>query len=220
MTPESWTPFAGLHAGFGARSHGPQLPPGIKLVRTIQVHGRRLVDASEVGARTEADGILVTTPGLAATISTADCVPILLCAARAPSARGVAHVGWAAAVHAGWRGTAIDIVSAAVRAAEAAGFPPASVRAALGPAIGPCCYTVGEEVADRFLESDLPVARLRDRSVLDLREINTVLLARAGVPPRNIAQYGPCTRCHSDRYYSYRADPSDSGRQLNWIGWA
>jgi YfiH family protein len=190
------------------------------MVRTLQVHGRCLVDASEVGTRTEADGILVTTPGLAATISTADCVPILLCGTRAPSIRGPSHVGWAAAVHAGWRGTAVDIVGAAVHAAEAAGFPPSGVQAALGPAIGPCCYTVGEEVAGRFLESDLPVARLGDRAVLDLREINTVLLARAGVPRRNIARYGPCTRCHSDQYYSHRADPSDTGRQLSWIGWA
>ena len=73
------------------------------------------------------------------------------------------------------------------------------------------------ELASRA--ADLPVAQLDDQPALDLRRINASLLERAGVLRRNITTHGPCTSCQRDRYHSYRADPTDPGRQLSWIGW-
>ncbi len=220
MIPTEWRSLVGLWCGFGDRTTQPRLPPGVRLVTTTQVHGCRLIDAKDAVEGADADGIVVTVPRIAAAVRTADCVPILLIAASSCAIDGSRQVEWAAAVHAGWRGTTLDVVGAAVRAATAAGLPADRIEGALGPAIGPCCYRVGEEVAERFRADDLPVTKLGDHPALDLRRINAVLLERAGVPPTNITMHGPCTNCQRDRYHSYRADPADPGRQLSWIGWS
>ena len=85
----------------------------------------------------DADAIFVRRPGLPIAVATADCVPIIIEA-----------VGAVAVVHAGWRGAAAGVVPAALSALAAAGCQPQ--RAAIGPAIGPCCYEVGQEVTEQF----------------------------------------------------------------------
>ena len=109
------------------------------LATARQVHG---VAVRLPGARfpEEADALLAR-PGQAVGVFTADCVPILLVD---PEARLVA------AVHAGWRGTLAGVVGAAVAELLRAGAKAESLRAALGPRIGACCYVVGEELAQRF----------------------------------------------------------------------
>ncbi len=102
-----------------------------------QVHGCRVVEARLPGDLGEADAIYVQRSGLPIAVATADCVPVIVEAHRA-----------AAVVHAGWRGAAAGVVPAALDALRAAGHQP--LRAAIGPAIGPCCYEVGAEVTDRF----------------------------------------------------------------------
>src|SRR4051812_36197982 len=101
----------------------------------VQVHGDRVL---EVGERphdpaSEADALLATAPGIVAAVKTADCVPVLL---FHPG------TGEAAAVHAGWRGTEAAIVCRAVEALARRGGDPRGVLAAVGPAIGACCYEV------------------------------------------------------------------------------
>lgn len=102
-----------------------------------QVHGSRVVEATAPGNLGEADAIFTARPGLPAAVAAADCVPIVL--------EGDSVV---AVVHAGWRGAAAGVVDAAIDRLNTAGTPPR--RAAIGPAIGPCCYEVGADVADRF----------------------------------------------------------------------
>jgi YfiH family protein len=102
-----------------------------------QVHGAHVVLADRSGHLGDGDAIVTTTPGLPITVATADCAPIVIEAA-----------GAVAVVHAGWRGAAAGIVPAVLDHLVAGGHPPR--RAAIGPAIGPCCYEVGEEVATRF----------------------------------------------------------------------
>ena len=114
--------------------------------RVRQVHGATVhvvQDATPDSApRPPADALATRTPGLALTVVTADCVPILL----ADPASGAV-----AAVHAGWRGTAADVAGAAVRAlGREFGVAPAGLIAAIGPSIGACCYEVGEELLDAF----------------------------------------------------------------------
>jgi YfiH family protein len=102
-----------------------------------QVHGSTVVEARDPGNLGEADAIYTLVPGLPATVATADCVPVIVEADRA-----------VAVIHVGWRGAVAGVIEAALETMDGAGTPP--LRAAVGPAIGPCCYEVGAEVAARF----------------------------------------------------------------------
>jgi YfiH family protein len=211
IVPLGWEEIPGLVSGFGGRGDAPA---GDALAMLKQVHGNSILAAEDVIARDEeleGDALSVVTAGLTAAIRTADCCPILLIA---PEQR------WAAVIHAGWRGTVADIVGVSVRTAEACGLSAEGLYAAIGPAIGACCYEVGDEVAMRFEEEGLEVDRSGAKPVLDLRELNRRRLLAAGLRASRIQICGPCTRCHSDAYWSYRADPRQAGRQLSWIGWA
>lgn len=102
-----------------------------------QVHGAVVVEADRSGNMGDGDAIVSYSSAIPVAIATADCVPIVM---EAPGATAV--------IHAGWRGAAAGIVAATLEALRAAGHDP--VRAAIGPAIGSCCYEVGSEVADLF----------------------------------------------------------------------
>ena len=214
LAPVGWPVVQGLVAGFGDKTASID---DAGVVRVRQVHGDRVVSANALarGAPTaiEADALVATEPGVIAAVATADCVPILL---LHPSAR------WSAAVHAGWRGTLAGIATRAVEVARAAGLAPEALLAAIGPAIGPRCYQVDEDLGARSDAADLVVQREfgRAKPTLNLRASNARILTRAGLLPSRIQVCGPCTRCRSDRYHSYRAARDAAGRQLSWIGWA
>lgn len=212
VVPLAWRRWSGLIAGFGDRVAQPPHP----FVRVRQVHGDAVVmaDGLAPGFHPEVPGdALIVRGGSVAAIATADCVPILM---ADPATR------WAAAVHAGWKGTMARIAMAAVAAARRDGVDPASLHAALGPSIGPCCYEVGDDVARLFASADLPVLPGRENGkwFIDLRRCNQLLLSSAGLLRERIRICGPCTRCRSDLYHSYRVDRERAGRQLSWIGWA
>ncbi len=192
-----------------------------------QVHGTRIVTVRHrAGNKREADALVTREAGVALSILTADCVPILL---AAPDHHAVA------AVHAGWRGTIAGIAARTVRHMESRFTVPArSLRAALGPSIGGCCYEVDQDIVDRLEErwGAMPNAVRRDgppdirpgKALLDLRRANAAILARVGIPLANITCIGSCTRCAATKYFSYRAASLMSigavtGRQLSFIGW-
>jgi len=102
-----------------------------------QIHSASVLVASRGGNLGDGDALVAVAPGQPIMVATADCVPVILEAANA-----------AAVVHAGWRGAAAGVLRAALDAMSEMGHKP--VRAAIGPAIGPCCYEVGEEVAALF----------------------------------------------------------------------
>ena len=185
---------------------GVGVPLPIALPR--QVHGTTVVEAA-LGNEPRADGLVATARGLLVGIVTADCVPVLLVDRR----RRVA-----AAVHAGWRGAAAGVLEAALgRLGD-----PADVEAALGPAVGRCCYEVGPEVlaAFRARTGDATVPAWHEgpgRPHVDLRAAAELLLRAAGV--RRVDVLGPCTACDR-RYASYRRDGAGAGRQLSFVGWA
>ncbi len=232
LVPDGWlSSIPDLVCGFGDRSAEPP-PQTLLLMR--QVHGRRIVEGSAKtsapddgdGLRridAEADALIARQPGIVVGVRTADCVPILLVARESR---------WAAAVHAGWRGTLAGIVREAVAAAQAVGVTAAHLEAALGPSIGPCCYEVSAELASDFSRAGIaPISGRGEREHedapaagpprphLDLRLANRILLEQCGVPAGNIQLVGPCTRCAHARYHSYRAEPGSGGRQISWIGW-
>jgi YfiH family protein len=185
------------------------------IARCRQVHGKqvRVVTRANILQKPEGDGMVTVERGILLAVASADCVPILMMDARGQI------VG---AIHAGWRGVIAGIAEEGVRAMESLGAKPHEIRAALGPSIGPCCFEVDEELAQRFARevagSDRHARPGRaGKSYLDLRAIITDQLMRAGVARESIINTGPCTKCANDRFFSRRANAS-SGLQLSFIG--
>jgi hypothetical protein len=214
-----------------------------RVVTLTQVHGARVVSVPEdaaaarpAGTWADGDAAVTVLPDVVLAVKVADCLPILIADSRG---------GAVAAVHAGWRGTAAGIAAAAVRAlVDRYGVSPGSLVAAIGPGIGPCCYQVGTDVADRFLEAGTRPDAMAEwfavspadggagghgkvgasggrlvpgRLWLDTWKANTDQLAEAGVRRSRIHVAGLCTACHSDLLHSYRVDGPRAGRMVGAI---
>lgn len=194
-----------------------------RLLELHQVHGRAV---HRVGSKTdrvalrqeEGDG-LVATPGAAVGVRSADCVPVLL---GDPESRCVA------ALHAGWRGTALGVVEQGVRALrELSGAQPSRLVAALFPHIRLCCFEVSPEVATTLVEAspdhDVVQYFSGPGSVPDphphvaLASILRAQLVAAGLSADRIDDVLGCTRCDDERFFSYRRDGQASGRHLGVI---
>jgi hypothetical protein len=175
-----------------------------------QVHGTRVVRLEQIdpqaGASIEADACVATTPGLACTVTVADCLPVLL---AAPDGRGVA------AAHAGWRGLAGGVVDATVRAlCDAAACAPHELVAWMGACIGPRAFEVGADVLQAFGADRADTAHPRFRPApahgdrarwwADLPQLARDALATAGVRTVSGGQW--CTFSEPDRFFSYRRD--------------
>ena len=173
-----------------------------------QVHGVSVVEA-DPGRIAEADGSWTSTPGIACTSMTADCLPALFCN------RAGTRV---AAAHAGWRGLAAGVLEAAVESLET---EPADVLVWLGPAIGPQAFEVGPEVREAFVQQ-LPStaqafvpSRNPGKFMADIYQLARLRLAARGVT----AVYGGGFCTVSDpRFFSYRRSPL-TGRfaSLIWL---
>ncbi len=188
--------------------------PAERLYIVTQVHGADglAVDGMDPAdvLRREADYLTSARPGRLVGIITADCIPVLL---WDPVHRAVA------AAHAGWRGVVAGVVEAVVGHMESKyGTRPEDLLVALGPAIGPCCFEVGSEVAEHFTERSLVVRLVRGRPHVDLHLAVTHRLERLGVVPSNTDVVAECTCCNPDKYHSYRRDGSPIGQHLSFIG--
>jgi len=200
-----------------ARAFGATLE---RFVTVTQVHGTDLlvIDTPnpEYGhfLKLECDGIVTNQPGLMIAICTADCVPILL---HDPRRQVVA------ALHAGWQGTAKNIAGKGVEAmVNIFDCNASDILAAVGPAIGPCCYEVDAPVRDAFREKGAPWAlastdKGEGKWSLDLAAANRAQLADAGIPTAQIEVCGDCVSCNPDLYFSYRRDGGDTGRHAAFI---
>ena len=154
------------------------------------------------------DGLITDEPGCALTMNYADCGPIFL---YDPIHQAIG-LG-----HAGWQGAVKDLPGAMVRAMQAQfGSDPAQLIAGLGPAIGPCCYEVGEPVISAVHTAFADPASLlipqpsSPNPHFDLPEANRRNLARAGV--LTVEPSGLCTACRTDLFYSHRAEKGKTGR--------
>lgn len=184
---------------------------GLRFARVRQVHGARVVHPRAPGPPVEeADGVISTERGLAACVSVADCVPVLIADPR---------TGAVAAVHAGWRGTFARAAEAGVRAlAASAAAPPERLLAAIGPSIGRCCYEVSPELAEQFTAGMGPViSRGSAGPHLDLWEANRRVLVEAGLREDAVEVVGKCTSCEPGLFFSHRRDRGRTGRQVAFI---
>ncbi len=152
------------------------------------------------------DGLWSDEPGQAMMLLTADCLPVALGrenGSRRPPALGVLHVGW--------RGLLAGIVAQGMKALGGG-----RLAAAIGPGIGPCCYEVGEEVAEPFRAAygDEVVTDGR----LDLWSAAERALRAAGCD--EVERTDLCTYCHPELFFSHRRDHGRTGRQgvVGYIG--
>jgi YfiH family protein len=168
-----------------------------------QTHSARVLAAAP-GRCGEGDALFTGRHGLALSVVTADCVPVLL-----------AGDGEIAAAHAGWRGIAGGVVTATLARLRT---PAGRLTAWLGPAIGPCCYEVGDEVAAQVAAaSDGAVihSQGRPRPHLDLHAAVASQLRLAGV--ERLHRVPHCTHCSPEALWSYRRQGPGAGRNLAFI---
>ncbi|MGA3048930.1 MAG: peptidoglycan editing factor PgeF [Terracidiphilus sp.] len=216
---------------------------GTPLVTIRQIHSSVLVLSGGKDALRErpckGDGLITDQPGVLLGVQTADCIPVLVADRKR---RAVA------AFHAGWRGTVKRIVEGGVgRMRLEFGSHPEDLIAAIGPGIGPCCYSVGEEVLSSFeaqflygrelfrdvystdaVRTKYPMLFLTQRAPghspigpglhLNLIEANRRQLLDAGLKPRSIQVIGGCTNCHPELFFSHRASKGHAGRMMSVIG--
>lgn len=173
-----------------------------------QIHSATVLPARE-GHTGEGDALIGDQPGLALSVITADCVPILIAAGP--------HL---AAVHAGWRGLESGVLPATLErlAAAPATPPPAGWTAWIGPSIGACCYEVGDEVATRVATATTDRAVIHPatgRPHLDLPVATIAQLASFGVGLVRPILW--CTRCETTRLHSYRREGQQAGRNVAFI---
>jgi hypothetical protein len=209
----------------------------LQLVSLLQFHSDAILHFETAPTEpARGDASVTKSAGLLLAVQTADCVPILLVD---PKNRAVA------AVHAGWRGTLARIVEKAVgKMTMQFGSQAADLLAAIGPAIGGCCYEVGTEVAAAFSGQFSNAAEFFDelrtgdepnplqwlnrmppghqpppkKVLLDLPKANRVQLEAAGVPAANIFMSDLCTGCRKDLLFSYRKEGAESGRMMAVVG--
>ena len=185
------------------------------------------------------DGLITNASGLLLAIKTADCVPVLVADVKRRA------VG---AFHAGWRGTVARIVEKGVgEMRRHFGSEPDDLRAAIGPSIRRCCYSVGAEVRAQFesqfsYASELfeevfdanavhvryPLLFLNQRAPghgelgpeihLDLVEANRRQLLCAGLREECIEVVKSCTACDTARFFSHRVEFGNTGRMMAVIG--
>jgi copper oxidase (laccase) domain-containing protein len=106
---------------------------------------------------------------------------------------------------------------------EVYGASAEDIQAAIGPAIGVCCYEVGDEVISAFAESGCDIGRIsrpgpRGRRHLDLVQENRAQLEGSGVPSAQVYDSGLCTSCDNNRFYSFRREGSGVGRIFGVMG--
>ena len=229
--------------GFFTRESWPQTPevlsqqlaPAAVIYRAQQVHGNRVLSPNDFSqepsttpnSRPAADAVMTTGSQQAAWVCTADCTPVLI---------GDVATGQVAAVHAGWRGTALRIVPTTIDKMQAQGSELKNLRIAMGPAIAGQVYQVSTEVATEVgrslrlpaqsdaelvdhLQTLTPAPLLPDtepgRLRLDVRQINALQLLALGLDPQQIEIAPHCTYQEPDRFFSYRRSHE---KKVQWSG--
>jgi YfiH family protein len=217
-------------------------PAELPLVTLRQIHSQitwKIGKKEDLALVRRGDGLMTKRPGILLGIQTADCLPVMVADTKREAV---------AIFHAGWRGTLKRIVQGGIgRMRMEFGSKPKDLVAVIGPGIGQCCYAVGEEVRTEFrsqfaysdelfcevYDSDpvrekYPLLFLTARAPghspigpslhLDLVEANRRQLLDAGLREDSITLLGDCTSCHTNRYFSHRAERGFTGRMMAVIG--
>jgi hypothetical protein len=197
----------------------------LRVVSVNQVHGTEVLSIDRpitdwagfetATLSTSYDAIVTNQPNLLLSVQTADCVPVLFL----DEARRVVAVA-----HAGWRGTLAGIVTKTLAVMQDRfRCHTRTIRVAIGPSIGLCCYEVDEAVLVPLKRaipfwSDVIEKVSGARAHLDLRRLNRRQLELAGIPSSRIETVNLCTSCRPELFHSYRRDGKGLGRMTSGIG--
>ena len=214
--------YAGLNCGNGSsdqadvvalnRARVAETMGVANLAGVHQVHSADVIVVEDVAARPKADALVTATPGVALTILTADCQPVLFADREA---------GVIGAAHAGWKGALDGVLEATVDAMEGCGADRGRIRTVIGPSISQRAYEVGQEFLERFMDENSDHARFFANGVdgkyqFDLTGFGLSRLRAAGVAEAEWT--GHCTYSDAARFYSYRRsthlDEADYGRLI------
>lgn len=217
--------FEGLNCGYGssdqtdivhinrARVADAMGVPVDHLVGVHQIHSANVVEASgPLPDKPKADAMVSKTPGVALSVLSADCQPVLFADTKA---------GVIGAAHAGWRGALDGVLDATVDAMERLGADRKNIAAVIGPCISQSAYEVGPEFFEDFLTQDRSFDRffaqgVGDRMLFDLPGFGLSRLRAAGVGVAEWTRH--CTYADAQRFYSYRrtthAKEADYGRLI------
>ena len=170
-----------------------------------QIHSNRAVPAVITEPLQQADASYTAEPGVVCAVLTADCLPLLVCAADGSQV---------AAIHAGWRGLLAGVIGNTVSAMQNSDF-----LVWLGPAISPDCFEVGAEVRDAFLQKSAAFTTAfkqhgNGKWLADIYQLARIELAMLGID--KIYGGGFCTVTEQERFYSYRRD-KQTGRMATLI---
>ncbi len=188
------------------------------LISPVQTHSANIDIAIETKQDyPDCDALILTNKNLAIFLNFADCTPIILYDKKQ-------NIG--AIAHAGWRGTAQKIVQLTVQKMEEKFFSePKNIQAIIGPAIGFCCYNVGEEVYEKLASTvenfdglykinphpnPSPLEREKYQYFVDLKNINKRQLEEIGVEEIDVCRY--CTVHNNDKFFSYRNENATTKR--------
>ena len=184
------------------------------LVHPVQTHSSN-IDFAQIGVSEypDTDALILTNFYQAVYLRFADCTPVILYDKKA-------NIG--AVVHAGWRGTVASIVPKTID--KMIKYSASSIndfRAVIGPAIGSCCYKVGDEVINgvKSTISDFSnsIFEKKDGVYVDLKNVNAQQLFEMGMSIDNIDICPYCTSCNNDLFYSYRKEQGTQNRHYALI---
>ena len=203
--------FDGLNCGAGssdqsevvsinrARVADAMKVPAANLMGAHQIHSADVITINEPSTlRPQADALVTATPGIALSVLSADCQPVLFADAKA---------GVIGAAHAGWKGALDGVLDETVEAMIALGATRENIYAAIGPCISQRAYEVGPEFMDNFTDKDPENARFfaggeGDRLQFDLPAFGLKCLRATGISDCEWTRH--CTYSEPARFYSYR----------------
>jgi YfiH family protein len=200
-----------IKAGFGIKASSDlnSMFPQNTFAHMLQVHGNTIkIYSDSKDNQAECDGFITQKSGVVLLVKTADCVPLLFSDEK-KNLVGVAH--------AGWKGSLNRIAEHMITQLLKAGGEIDNIKVAIGPAIGACCYTIFGERRSLF-QAEFPTwfdifNKSSDIDTLNLLRLNYLQLRRAGVKQENIDYALFCTKCDSQRFYSYNRDKTDKRMQ-------
>lgn len=184
------------------------LPPAF----ASQVHGDRIISVTAKTAYNQgsADSLITGLKNQPVGVFSADCLPLL-----------IFNQNGCASVHAGWRGTRLDIARKTVETfSEKFGQSADSLKACIGPCIGQCCLEMGDEVYEEFVNADNEYAQFfvrREKWHLNLRGLNRFQLLRAGLRSENIIDQEDCTFCKKKEFFSFRRQRQRNGSMFSFV---